>query len=90
MKEFLITNSWDLLFMSFLQICSQSIRNARTIISFILAYLIIYICVIIMSSYFLRENKATSFSKYWIKKFELFLISKKLLFIGILVLFQRS
>ncbi|CAD8099397.1 unnamed protein product [Paramecium primaurelia] len=91
LKQFLMANCWDLLFMSFLQIRSSSFTNIRSILSTILGYLIIYICALIISCYFLRGNyKLTSFSQYWIKKFDLFLILKKLLFIAILVLFQHS
>ncbi|CAD8071026.1 unnamed protein product [Paramecium sonneborni] len=90
LKEFLISNCWDLLFISFLQIRSQSITSTRALVSVVIAYLILYVCAIIISSHFFKENKATSVYKYWLKKFNLFLILKKLLFVAILVLFQRS
>ncbi|CAK58875.1 unnamed protein product (macronuclear) [Paramecium tetraurelia] len=91
LKQFLLANCWDLLFMSFLQIRSSSFKDLRSIFSVILGYSIIYTCALIISCYFLREDlRMPLFSQYWIKKFNLFLIFKKLLFIAILVLFQQS
>ncbi|CAK92089.1 unnamed protein product (macronuclear) [Paramecium tetraurelia] len=88
--QFYITNCWDLLFMSFLQISSQSFTTIKSAGSIILGYLIIYACAIIISNYFFKDTKYTSLSRYNLKKLDLFLIFKKFLFVGILVLFQRN
>ncbi|CAD8089306.1 unnamed protein product [Paramecium primaurelia] len=90
LRQFLIANCWDLLFMSFLQISSQSFTTTRPMVSIIVGYFILYTFAILISNYFFKETKYTSISRNKIKKFDLLLILKKFLFVGILVLFQRN
>ncbi|CAD8189276.1 unnamed protein product [Paramecium pentaurelia] len=91
-KAFLIANCWDLLFTCFLQLkSSQYNTTIRSIICLILAYLILYGCILILRQ-FIYKNQLIKYSlfNYWISKMDLFLTLKKLIFIFILVCFQKN
>ncbi|CAD8213792.1 unnamed protein product [Paramecium pentaurelia] len=87
-QDFLITNSWDLLFMSFLQIFSKTNR----IVSYLIAYLIFYISLILSSTIFsrIRNQIIRSTKQLWIAKSNQIKLLKKILFISILVMFQQN
>ncbi|CAK58869.1 unnamed protein product (macronuclear) [Paramecium tetraurelia] len=91
-KAFLIANCWDLFFTCFLQLkSSQSYTTFRSIICLLFAYLIFYGCLLILRQYIYKNEliKQNCFS-YWISKMDLFFTLKKLIFIFILVCFQKN
>ncbi|CAK58908.1 unnamed protein product (macronuclear) [Paramecium tetraurelia] len=91
-KTFLIANCWDLFFTCFLQLkSSQSYTSFRSIICLILAYIIFYGCLLILRLY-IQKNELIkeNLFRYWISKMDLFFTLKKLIFIFILVCFQKN
>ncbi|CAD8117629.1 unnamed protein product [Paramecium primaurelia] len=88
LQDFLNTNSWDLLFMSFLQI--QSISN--NIVSKLIAYFILYIILFISSKMFTRISYPfiRNQKQLWISKSNQIKLLKKVLFISILVMLQQN
>ncbi|CAD8063432.1 unnamed protein product [Paramecium sonneborni] len=83
-QEFLNTNSWDMLFMAFLQIQKQT----QNIFTNLISYLIFYLILLFSSNIFNKTGR--SFKKSWISRNQNILLIKKTFFIGILVLFQHN
>ncbi|CAD8114329.1 unnamed protein product [Paramecium sonneborni] len=92
LKTFLIANCWDILFTCFLQFkSSQQSTNFRSYICLILAYLILYGCLMILAQFVNKKSFIKEcFINYWISKMDLFFSLKKLIFIFILVCFQKN
>ncbi|CAD8181855.1 unnamed protein product [Paramecium octaurelia] len=87
-QDFLNTNSWDLLFMSLLQVSSQS----PSIACYFLAYLIFYVNLFLSSKILFRTSFPImrSQKQLWISKSNQIKLFKKALFISVLVMFQQN
>ncbi|CAD8178142.1 unnamed protein product [Paramecium pentaurelia] len=87
-QDFLNKNSWDFLFMAFLQIQSKT----NNIISKLIAYLILYISLFLSSTIFYRIGipNIRNPKQLWISKSNQIKILKKALFISVLVMVQQN
>ncbi|CAD8069667.1 unnamed protein product [Paramecium sonneborni] len=86
-QSFLHTNSWDLLFMSFLYIQTQT----NHIFSNLVAYLILYSTLLLSTKIFERiHHQSKRQQQFWISKYDQMRLIKKIFFIWVLVMFQEN